>query len=82
MTPLSGPVGIDFALAATVASPSLSPQWPALIHQFDDRHGDVPDARRWEAMFVVTARRPDFGPPGQAFDGKRPMRVLERIVGK
>ena len=41
MTTLNGLVGIDFNLAAIVASASLSSQRAVLIHQFDDGHGVV-----------------------------------------
>jgi hypothetical protein len=38
---LNGLVGIDFNLAPTVASTSLSSQRAVLIHEFDDGHGGV-----------------------------------------
>jgi hypothetical protein len=41
MTTLNGLVGIDFNLAVTVVSTSLSSQRAVLIHQFDDGHGVV-----------------------------------------
>jgi hypothetical protein len=39
MNTFNGLFGIDFNLAAVIASTSLSSQQAVLIHQFDDRHG-------------------------------------------
>ena len=63
MTTLNGLVGIDFNLAAIVASTSLSSQRAVLIHQFDDGHGVVqpaPNRAEQHQDSIVTA----FGPPG------------------